>query len=208
MKLHESTLNRILRDKLIAVVRLDDAEQAHTIIEAIAAGGITTIEITLTTPGAPELIEEFAGRDDLLIGAGTVLDAESAWRVIEAGARFYASPIFDPELIRVAREAGTVSMPGAYTPTEIVSAWHLGGDIIKIFPMPSDGVKFLESLRAPLPQVRLAPSGGVTSDTAAKLLKAGAAALNVGTWLTHEPGGEPGTFERIRERAATLVKTV
>lgn len=203
--LYRTALDRMLRGKLIAVIRMDDPGQAREAIEAIVAGGITIIEITLTTPEAPRLIESFAQRPELLIGAGTVLDADAAREVAAAGARFLASPIFDPGVVELARESGLVSMPGAYTPTEILTASRAGADIIKIFPMPADGAAYISSLMGPLPLLRLAPSGGVNAVTAPMLLAAGAAALNVGSWLTHERGGAPGIPEHISARAAGLV---
>lgn len=205
---HASILEEILRRKLIAVIRMDDPERALDAVEAIAAGGITVIEITLTTPGATELIGRLSGRDDLLVGAGTVLDAGAARRVFDAGALFYASPLFDPGLVGMARHLGRTSMPGAYTPTEIMNAWRSGADIIKLFPSPPDAASFIRAVRGPLPEVRLAPSGGVSASTAAGLLASGASALNVGSWLTHEPDGTPGSPESVQARAAALAEAI
>lgn len=202
--LYHTNLDRMLRGKLIAVIRVNDPGRAREVTEAIVEGGITIIEITLTTPDATALIESFAQRPELLIGAGTVLDKDMALEVAAAGARFLASPILDHGMMAMARESGLVSMPGAYTPTEIVTAHRAGAGIIKIFPMPADGASYISSLMGPLPLLRLAPSGGVNATTAPALLAAGAAALNVGTWLTDEPGGIPAPPERIRERAASL----
>jgi 2-dehydro-3-deoxyphosphogluconate aldolase/(4S)-4-hydroxy-2-oxoglutarate aldolase len=201
-------LERMLREKIIAVVRLDASDSALGIIDGIVEGNISIIEITLTTPGAIELIERLASRDDLLVGAGTVLDLPSARAAFEAGAKFYASPVFDPELLSAAKAAGVVAMPGAYTPTEIHRAWRAGADLIKIFPMPTEGERFIRTLRGPFPDVRLAPSGGVTAGNAIAMLAAGASALNVGTWLTHEADGTPGRRESIRERGVALVERV
>jgi len=201
MPTHEEILDRMLRDKIVAVIRVDDAARAADIIEAIVAGGITTIEITLTTPGAIGLIERFAQRGELLIGAGTVLDAGTAREAFAAGAGFYASPIFDSRLVTLAHVEGRCAMPGAYTPTEIMTAWRAGADIVKIFPMPADGAAYIAALRGPMPGLHLAPSGGVTAATAGPLLAAGAAALNVGSWLTGSSGEHP---ETIRHRAAEL----
>lgn len=198
-------LSGIIERKLIAVLRLSDASRGDEIIEAMAEGGITTIEITLTTPGALELIARSAGRGHLLVGAGTVLSADEAERVFDAGAAFYASPVFDRELVELAHARGKVAMPGAYTPTEIVAAARGGADLVKIFPMPSDAVAYLRALRGPLPHLRLAPSGGVTVTTAGALLAAGAAALNVGSWLTHDPAGDLLALEEIGRRAEQLV---
>jgi 2-dehydro-3-deoxyphosphogluconate aldolase/(4S)-4-hydroxy-2-oxoglutarate aldolase len=199
-------LDRVLDRRIIAVVRTATAEDASRVIDALAAANISIIEITLTTPGALELIEHHARRDDLLIGAGTVLDIQQARSAITAGARFYASPLFDPDVLELMKEAGCVTMPGAFTPTEIHRAWQAGADLVKLFPMPDDGPRFIRTLRGPLPEIRFAPSGGVTPQTASLLLQAGAAALNVGTWLTHEKDGRVGTVEGIGERAGRLVE--
>lgn len=203
-----STLETILRHRLIAVLRLDSAQRAIEIAEAIVAGGITTIEVTLTTPGALGVLAELAGRDGLLVGAGTVLSARDADAAFAAGARFYASPVLDPALIALAHDAGAIAMPGAFTPTEMVAADRAGADLIKIFPMPPDPAAYIRTLRGPLPGLRLAPSGGVTAQTAAALLQAGASALNVGTWLTHNPGGILAPAATIRARASQLLEAI
>ncbi len=204
-----SPLDRILADRLIAVLRLDlPLEGTLAVAEAIAAEGIAPIEVTFTTPGAIEAISRLAGRSDVLVGAGTVLDERQAREAIDAGARFLASPITDPAIIAIARSAGVVAMPGAVTPTEIVAAWRAGADLVKLFPMPSDGLKYLAALRGPLPEIRMAPSGGVSPETAGPFLRAGAAALNVGTWLTHEKDGSVGAPEQIAARARGLVRAV
>ena len=204
MDRRQRTLRDIVRKRLIAVIRLDAPDRAVEIVEAMADAGITTIEVTLTTPGGIELIAALAGRPGLIVGAGSVLAESQAREAFAAGAAFYASPIFDARIMAIARDADVVTMPGAYTPTEIVTAWRGGADLVKIFPMPTEGASYIRSIRGPLPDIRLAPSGGVTPATVPALLRAGASALNVGTWLTHEPGGEPGSAARVRERAGEL----
>jgi len=205
---HSAVLAHILSRRLVAVIRLADRHKAADAIAAIAEGGITTIEITLTTPGAVDLIEQFSGRDALVVGAGTVLGADDAVRVFQAGARFFASPIFEPDVVAAARDLGRVSMPGAYTPTEIVHAHNAGADLVKIFPMPDDGVRFIRALRGPLPTIPMAPSGGVDAHTATAFLASGAAALNVGSWLTHDADGRLLPTDLIRARAEELVRVV
>lgn len=204
----DTLLATILERKLIAVVRLDDPSRSMEIVDAIVAGGITTIEVTLTTPGAVELIEELAKREEIVVGAGTVMTRQESERVFDAGARFYASPVLDRELVELAHARGSVAMPGAYTPTEMIAAERAGADLIKIFPMPSDTVSFLRAIRGPFPHLRLAPSGGVNATTAKELLAAGAAALNVGSWLTHRSAGELLPIEEIRARAAELTQAI
>jgi 2-dehydro-3-deoxyphosphogluconate aldolase / (4S)-4-hydroxy-2-oxoglutarate aldolase len=203
---HNTVRNEIFERKIIAVVRVDTFNDALFAVDALVEANISIIEITLTTPGAIELIARHADREGLIIGAGSVLDMEGAERAIDAGARFYASPIFDPDICARMRDAGCVTMPGAATPTEMHRAWKAGADLIKIFPMPEEGARFIRAIRGPFPDIRLAPSGGVTPETAPALLRAGAAALNVGTWLTHERDGQVGTVEKIRERAEEIGK--
>jgi 2-dehydro-3-deoxyphosphogluconate aldolase/(4S)-4-hydroxy-2-oxoglutarate aldolase len=201
MQGRRETLEKIVERRLIGVLRLDSPERAIEMAGAMADGGITTIEVTLTTPGAIGVIAELGRRRDLIVGAGSVLTEAQAREAFSAGARFYASPIFDPLIMAIARAADAMTMPGALTPTEIVNAWSGGADLVKIFPMPADGASYIKSIRGPLPEIRLAPSGGVSPATIPSLLGAGASALNVGTWLTHEPDGELGSAAAITARA-------
>jgi 2-dehydro-3-deoxyphosphogluconate aldolase/(4S)-4-hydroxy-2-oxoglutarate aldolase len=187
---------------------MEPGANVSEVIDGIIGGGISIIEVTLTTPNALAIIQDLAGESNLVVGAGTVLDAASAHAAIEAGARFYASPILDEGVIRIAHGAGCLAMPGACTPTEIYRAWRAGADLIKIFPMPAEGARFIRSVRGPLPYIPLAPSGGVTAATAAAMLAAGASALNVGTWLTHEEDGKPGMEGAIRERAERVRRAI
>ena len=200
----QEILKKILDRRLIAVLRLETDRDAMTITDALLEGGLDIIEVTLTTPGALEVIERLAGRGDILVGAGTVLDPETARQTFDSGALFIASPITDPGTIEAARLAGRVSMPGAVTPTEIHAAHSAGADLIKLFPMPADGARTLKTLRSVFPSLLFAPSGGVSDKTAADLLAAGAAALNVGSWLTHEPDGRVSTTRDISERARLI----
>jgi 2-dehydro-3-deoxyphosphogluconate aldolase/(4S)-4-hydroxy-2-oxoglutarate aldolase len=202
------TLDTILSGRLIAVIRLDDPRDARAIADAIVDGGIGTIEITLTTPGAFDLIAALADHPGVLIGAGSVMTIADAARAFAGGAMFYASPVADPALIALAHEAGRVAMPGAYTPSEIVAAARAGADLVKIFPMPADPVAYLRAVRGPIRDVLMAPSGGVNLDTARPLLDAGAAALNVGSWLTHAPDGTILPLSEIEARARRMVVAV
>ncbi|HVZ40323.1 MAG TPA: bifunctional 4-hydroxy-2-oxoglutarate aldolase/2-dehydro-3-deoxy-phosphogluconate aldolase [Candidatus Kapabacteria bacterium] len=199
----ERIRNLIFDQRLIAVVRLATSEGAEEIIDAIIEGGIHVIEITLTTPGAADLIAAYSGREGVTMGAGTVLTMGDAHMSLDAGAAFVASPATNVSIMNTAANGGAVTMPGAYTPTEILHAWNGGADIIKLFPAPPDTVSYLRAMRGPLPTIPLAPSGGITPETAPLLLQAGAAALHVGTWLTHTDGvvADPKTIAR---RAAQL----
>lgn len=209
MERYQETLARIVKERIIAVLRLDlPVEHTLAIADAIIASGIGIIEVTLTTPGAIEVIRQLADRPGIVVGAGTVLDESSALRTFDAGASFYASPVTEPPLIALAAGAGIVSMPGALTPTEILGAWRAGADLVKIFPMPSDGARFLSAILGPLGEVRLAPSGGINAETAPPFLRAGAAALNVGTWLTHEPDGTLSSEQEIVRRGVALCDAV
>lgn len=205
-------LEEFLERKIVAVIRTGNLEEVPSMVEAIVDGGIILIEITLTTPGGLDLIARFANDSRLIIGAGSVLDAASARRAIAAGARFLASPIFDTSVIEAARSfvdrAPPLLMPGAFTPTEIHSAWSYGADVVKLFPMPPNSVDYIRSLRGPLPNIRLAPSGGVDISTAPKFLQAGAVLLNVGGWLTNEADGTLSNATTICKRASALVASI
>jgi 2-dehydro-3-deoxyphosphogluconate aldolase/(4S)-4-hydroxy-2-oxoglutarate aldolase len=181
----DETISRITSSGVIPVIRASSKEEALAVIDAIAAGGITTIEITMTVPDAIELIASLSStRDDLLIGAGSVLDPETARECIAAGAQFIVSPATNFDTILYCNESEIVVMPGALTPTEIVNAWDAGADFVKVFPADSmGGAKYLRSVKAPLPDIKLIPTGGVNQSTAAEFIKAGAEAIGVGADL-------------------------
>src|SRR5712692_4544160 len=171
---------------LVPVIRAESPEVAGQAIEAIRAGGVPILEITMTVPGAIRLIEEMARRygGDAVVGAGTVLDPETARACILAGARFVVSPSLNLETIACCRRYGVAVLPGALTPTEVVAAWRAGADRMKVSPSGAGGgASYIESLKAPLPQVDLVPTGGVSLKTAADFIKAGAMALGVGADL-------------------------
>jgi 2-dehydro-3-deoxyphosphogluconate aldolase/(4S)-4-hydroxy-2-oxoglutarate aldolase len=197
----------IERQRTIAVLRFDAAEELRRVVDAIVGGGITLLEVTLTTPDALAIIGELSRRDDVIVGVGSARTREHVRAAADAGARFMASPIADHAMIAEARDAGLLAMPGALTPTEIDRAWRDGADLVKVFPMPRDGAAYLRSVLAPMPEIRLAPSGGVTPDSAAEMLGAGAYALNVGSWLTHD-NGAAAAADVVARRAARLVEAV
>jgi 2-dehydro-3-deoxyphosphogluconate aldolase/(4S)-4-hydroxy-2-oxoglutarate aldolase len=179
----EEVRKRILEVGIIPVVRASSAERAMSAALAVAEGGIPIVEVTMTVPGAVGVIEELSrsmGRE-LLIGAGTVLDAETARQCLEAGAHFVVSPGFDAETVRFLREAEVLVMAGALTPTEVITAWKAGSDFVKIFPCGNvGGPSYIKALKAALPQIPMIPTGGVNLTTAGAFLQAGAAALGVG----------------------------
>jgi len=195
---------------VVAVVRGNRGDILADVAQALAEGGVTAIEITFTVPKAHQIIEQVADRlgDRSLIGAGTVLDAETARTAILAGARFVVSPIVSLPTIEICHRYDVAVMPGALTPTEVVTAWQAGADVVKVFPSDVTGPKYLKALRGPLPQVRLMPTGGVNLETAEAFLSAGACALGVGGSLVEKEAVESGNFKRIENLAKQYVEIV
>lgn len=196
---------------VIPVVRATSADEAMRAIDAIREGGISILEITMTVPGAVALIEEVSARygKDALVGAGTVLDDKTATACISAGARFVVSPALNVDTIACCRRHEVAVMPGALTPTEVVQAWNAGADFVKVFPAGAvGGPSYLKALKAPLPQIELVPTGGVSLKTAADFIKAGAAALGVGADLVDLKAIREGQASLITERAKQFVDIV
>lgn len=174
-------LDPLIESGVIAVVRARESTDLTTVARALAEGGVRALEITLTTPGAVEAIAEMAhDKAGVLVGAGTVLDAAAARSVLDAGARFVVSPTCEPDVIRLCRERNVPCMPGAFTPTEILTAWRAGAALVKLFPAAVVGPRFLRDLLAPLPSLRIVPSGGVSLESAGEWIRAGAVAVSVG----------------------------
>lgn len=204
-------LKQIKKTGVIPVVRATTADEAMRAIDAIREGGIAVLEITMTVPGAVGVIEQVAARfgNDALVGAGTVLDAETAKACISAGAQFIVSPALNMETIAYCREHDVAVMPGALTPTEVVQAWNAGADFVKVFPAGAvGGASYLKALKAPLPQIELVPTGGVSLKTAADFIKAGAAALGVGADLVDIKAIREGQAGMITERAKQFIQIV
>jgi 2-dehydro-3-deoxyphosphogluconate aldolase/(4S)-4-hydroxy-2-oxoglutarate aldolase len=200
---------RMTAGGVIPVIRASSQEEALAVVAAIAAGGVTTIEVTMTVPDAIGAIEKLSKRDDLLIGAGSVLDPETARECISAGAQFIVSPATNFDTILYCNDAEIVVMPGALTPTEIVNAWDAGADFVKVFPADSmGGAKYLKSLKAPLPQIKLIPTGGVNQETAADFIKAGAEAIGVGADLVDLQAIRDGRPDAITEAARKYLEIV
>jgi len=196
---------------IVPVVRATSASRALAAAEAVAQGGIPIVEITMTVPGAIGAIRELAKKagGHILVGAGTVLDDESAEQCIEAGAQFLVSPGFDRKTVELANRAGVLMMAGALTPTEVITAWKAGSDVVKIFPCGTvGGAKYIKALKAPLPQVSMVPTGGVNLATAADFLKAGAEALGIGGELVNSAALEAGETRSITETARQFVRIV
>ncbi len=207
----EESRKRIVDLGIIPVVRASSAHQALLAVEAIRAGGISIVEVTMTVPGAIEVIGQLAkaAGSDVLVGAGTVLDAKTAQQCLDAGAEFLVSPGFDAQTVKFAREKGILVIPGALTPTEIIMAWNAGGDLIKIFPCGTvGGAKYIKALKGPLPQVPMIPTGGVNLDTAADFILAGAEALGVGGELISASALKSGKTNEITDAARRFVAIV
>jgi len=206
----DQALDALLAAKVVAVIRMKDAARVAATVAALSRGGVAAIEITMTVPGAVEIIREMAKSrpEGTVIGAGTVLDAGTAADVIAAGADFVVSPIADAGMIRTCRAEGVLAAPGAMTPTEIVAAWRAGADIVKVFPATSLGPQFVRDVRGPLPQLRLMPTGGVTVENARDFLAAGACCVGLGTALVDAKAVEAGDWAGIEERARRLVASL
>ena len=204
-------LERIKSIGIIPVVRASSGDEALAAVEAIKAGGLSVLEITMTVPGAVGIIEQVAKRygDEVLVGAGTVLNAETARDCLAAGAQFIVSPALNLETIAFCRDAGCAIMPGALTPTEVVTAWSAGADMVKVFPCGAmGGASYIKSLKAPLPQIELVPTGGVSLTTAASFIEAGSAAIGVGADLVDIKAIRAGQSERITETTRAYIEAV
>lgn len=195
---------------VVAIVRLDRSEQLLKVAESIKAGGVDVIEFTMTTPNALPIIEESAKEfgDEVLLGAGTVLDPQTARASILAGAQFVVSPSSNKGTIEMCRRYSKIVVPGALTPTEILTAWEWGADLVKVFPARLGGPRYIRDILAPLPQIKLVPTGGVGPDNAADFLKAGAVAVAVGSSLVSRKAVEEGNFALLTENARKLVAAV
>jgi 2-dehydro-3-deoxyphosphogluconate aldolase/(4S)-4-hydroxy-2-oxoglutarate aldolase len=201
---------RIRELGVIPVVRAQSADEAAQAIEAIRAGGVDVLEVTMTVPGAVSLIDELGRRHrDAVVGAGTVLDPETARACILAGARFVVSPSLNLDTIACCHRYGVPVFPGALTPTEVVAAWQAGADMVKVFPCGAvGGASYIKALKGPLPQIDLVPTGGVNLKTAGDFVKAGASALGVGVDLVDTKALREGQARMITERAREYVEIV
>src|SRR5215471_7702171 len=206
----ESHLRQILDVGIVAVVRSPDHAQLVEVCRALADAGVTVVEITMTVPHALDVLRQVrqALGDRVLLGAGTVLDAETARAVLLAGAEYVVAPTVNLDVIRLCQRYDKLVMPGAFTPTEILTAWEAGADIVKVFPAEVVGPAFFKALHGPLPHIRLMPTGGVDLSTAADFLKAGACCLGVGSQLVEPKAVAEGNFDRIRELARQYIAIV
>lgn len=209
MSQHED-LERVLNSGIVAVIRASSGEQLVNVARALYEGGVDVLEVTFTVPNVLEILA--AVRKDLgnkiLLGAGTVLDPETARIALLAGAEYIVSPCVNLDVIRMCKRYGKLVMPGAFTPTEVLTAWEAGADIIKIFPAEIGGPGYLKALHGPLPQVRLMPTGGVDLNTITDFLKAGACAVGIGSQLVEKKAVETGNMARIKELASQYSQLV
>lgn len=199
-------LDRVADLGVVAVIRMQDPRKLAEVVAAISAGGVKAIEVTMSVPNAVVMIGELARSlpDDILLGAGTVTDVETARAVIDAGARFVVSPVLSLAVVKLCTDAGVACMPGCYTPTEIFSAWSAGADVVKVFPATALGPKYLKDLAGPFPQIRIMPTGGVSIDNVGEWVAAGAFAVGIGSDLLDKAAIAEGRYEVLTERAARM----
>jgi len=203
------TLNLLKEAATLGIIRVNQVEDLVRIAQALQEGGLDCIEITMTTPGALRAIEEASGKlTSVLMGAGTVLDATTARQAILAGAEFLVTPTVELDVIEMAHRYGVVVIAGAMTPTEILTAWEAGADMVKVFPASILGPQYLKAVHGPLPQIPLVPTGGVTAKTAGEFISAGAALVCAGSWLVDKQAVAEGRYEILTERARQLVEAV
>lgn len=206
----EIVLNEILKRKAVAVIRAKEPGKLKRIIESIAAGGVTVAEITMTVPNAIQLIEKMSQEIDknIIIGVGSVLNKQVAQDAIKAGAKYVVSPILKKEIIETSHKHNIPVMPGCFTPTEIQTAYEYGADIIKVFPADIVGMAFFKSVLAPMPHLKLMPTGGVSLTNAGEWIKAGACAVGLGTALLDKQAIETGDFNKLTENASLIMKSI
>jgi 2-dehydro-3-deoxyphosphogluconate aldolase/(4S)-4-hydroxy-2-oxoglutarate aldolase len=198
------------RAGVIGIIRTKDPSTLRAIADALIAGGVQALEVTMTVPGAVEIIRALAPTlpSGFLLGAGTVVDAETVARVVDAGAMYIVSPVFRREVVRACHERNVPALPGCFTPTEILDAWDAGADFVKLFPATALGPGYIRDVRAPLPQVKIVPTGGVTPDNAGDWIRAGAAAVGMGSALLDTAAIASGNFSVLTENAARAMRSV
>ena len=206
----QDDLARVLDTGIVAILRAKSGELLVDVAEALAAGGVDVIEITFTVPRADQILRQLTDKlgDRVLLGAGTVLDTETARIALLAGAQFLVSPTVNFDVIEMCQRYDKLSMPGAFSPTEVLAAWQAGADVVKVFPCDVLGPGYLKSLHGPLPQIRLLPTGGVNLETAASYLRAGACALGLGGALVESKAVAAGDLTRIESLARQFVDIV
>ena len=204
------TLNRIIDNGAVAVIRLSEPNKIMHVAEALYNGGVENLEITMTVPNALTIIEKVSKEmcDSVLVGVGSILDCETAEKAIEAGAKYIVSPIFDEDIIRAGHKFDLPVMPGAFTPTEIQKAYKAGADIVKVFPADVLGMKFFSGVKAPMPHLRLMPTGGVTLTNADQWFNAGACAVGIGNALVDQDAIARNDYKVLTEKAKILINNI
>ena len=210
LDIRTDTVKRIEACGVVAVIRLQDGSRVRAVVDALAAGGITALEVTMSVPGAIDLIGEIAPTlpEGFAFGAGTVVDPDTARAAVRAGARFIVSPVFRPAVIEASHAEGAAVMPGCFSPTEILAAWDAGADVVKVFPATALGPAYFKDLRGPMPHVRLMPTGGVSLENAGEWIRAGAVAIGVGGALVDSTLVAAGNYGAITERAKRFIERV
>lgn len=203
-------LAQLLESKVIAVIRMTDTARLAEVIAAIRKGGVDFVEITMSVPHAIDVLREVsqAVGGQAVLGAGTILDPETARLAILAGAEYIVSPVLNIDVIHMVHRYDKLALPGAFTPTEILTAWEAGADVVKIFPATTLGPGYLKDVRGPLPQVKLCPTGGVTVDNAGEFIAAGASCVGIGTNLLDKKAIAAGNYDLLTERARQLIANV
>lgn len=206
----DENLQRVLDTGIVAILRASSSEHLTNVAKALFDGGIDVIEVTFTVPGALEILaavkKELGSR--VLLGAGTVLDPETARAALFAGAEFIVAPSFNPDVVRLCKRYDKLVMPGGFTPTEILAAWEAGAPIVKVFPSDAVGPSYLKALKGPFPQIRLMPTGGVNLQTLAEFVRAGASAVGVGSSLVEPQAVRDRKWDRIRDLAAEYLQAL
>jgi 2-dehydro-3-deoxyphosphogluconate aldolase / (4S)-4-hydroxy-2-oxoglutarate aldolase len=206
----QQILDELLKRKAVAVIRLQDANKLRKVIEALALGGVSVAEITMTVPNAIGLIKQITGElsNDIIVGVGSVLSAQVAKEAIEAGAKYVVSPIFKKEIIEESHKYGIPAMPGCFTPTEIQTAYEAGADVVKVFPADVLGMPFFKGILAPMPHLKLMPTGGVTLTNAGEWIKIGACAVGLGAALLDKEAIETENYSKLTENAKLVMQSI
>jgi 2-dehydro-3-deoxyphosphogluconate aldolase/(4S)-4-hydroxy-2-oxoglutarate aldolase len=210
LKTRADVVRAIEQCGVVAVIRLQDPQKLRGVIDALMAGGVRALEVTMTVPGAIRLIEQIAPTlpPEFILGAGTILDPETARMALLAGARYIVSPVYRPEVVKVCHRYDAAAMPGCFTPTEILDAWETGADVVKVFPATALGPGFFKDVRGPLPQVKMMPTGGVSLANAGEWIKAGAVAIGVGTAMVDSKAVGAADWATITDTAKKFVEAV
>jgi 2-dehydro-3-deoxyphosphogluconate aldolase / (4S)-4-hydroxy-2-oxoglutarate aldolase len=210
MKSHSQIIHELIHPGVVAVIRADSSEDLMDVARALKEGGVTSMEVTMTTPNAIEVIKQVTQKygKEILMGVGTVLDSETCRSAILAGAQFVVTPVVRPDVIEMSRRYGCPVMCGAYTPTEIATAWDAGADFVKLFPADGLGPNYIKSVKAPLPHIQIVPTGGVSAENVGEFIKAGAAAVGAGSTLVTKKAMQSKNWGEITDTAKKFVAAI